>query len=142
MVRQRNSSTVLEENDLSLLYQYGYLRLLNIDTKKWHLDRRSQDPSIHRRWHPTFHLEMGALRPPVVTFAERVGSLWRLGLSPRLFPFWAFFAEVPLLFTMVVSSGHRPQSGWAPSESCGEVIVSFTLFFLFNNVPVTVYRHG
>jgi hypothetical protein len=29
-----------------------------------------QDPSIHRKWHPIFHPEIGALRPPVVTFAE------------------------------------------------------------------------
>jgi hypothetical protein len=29
-----------------------------------------QDPSIHRRWHLAFHLEVGALRPPVVTLAE------------------------------------------------------------------------
>jgi hypothetical protein len=44
-------------------------RLLNIDVKKWSVDR-GQDPSIHRRWHFTFHLEVGALRPPVVTLAE------------------------------------------------------------------------
>jgi hypothetical protein len=67
-------STVKEENDLSLLYHYGYPMLLNIDAKKWSLDRKPQNPSIPRRWHPAFLLEMGALRPPVVTFAERAGS--------------------------------------------------------------------
>jgi hypothetical protein len=51
-----------------LPYCCGCPRLLNIDAKKWSLDRRPQNPSIHRRWYPTFHLEMGALRPPVVTF--------------------------------------------------------------------------
>jgi hypothetical protein len=30
-------------------YYYGYPSLLNIDAKKWSLDRRLQDPSIHRR---------------------------------------------------------------------------------------------
>jgi hypothetical protein len=45
------------------------MRLLNIDAKKWSMDG-GRDPSIHRRWHLAFHLEMGALRPPVVTFAE------------------------------------------------------------------------
>jgi hypothetical protein len=29
-----------EENDLSLLYHYDYLRLLNIDINKWSMDRR------------------------------------------------------------------------------------------------------
>jgi hypothetical protein len=67
-------STVWKEDDLSLLYYYGYLRLLNIDVKKWSLDRRTWDPSIHRRWHHAFHLETGTLRPPVVTFAERARS--------------------------------------------------------------------
>jgi hypothetical protein len=47
-----------------LLYYYDYLRLLNIDVKKWSLVRRLQDPPIHRSWHPTFHQEMGTLRPP------------------------------------------------------------------------------
>jgi hypothetical protein len=49
-------STIYEEDDLLLFYYYGNLRLLNIDVKKWSLDRRLQDPLIHRRWHPTFHL--------------------------------------------------------------------------------------
>jgi hypothetical protein len=40
-----------------LLFHYGFSRLLNIDVKKWSLDRRPWDPSIHRRWHLTFHLE-------------------------------------------------------------------------------------
>jgi hypothetical protein len=57
------------------------MRLLNINAKKWSVDR-GWDPSIHRRWHFTFHLETGALRPPVVTFVERVGS-W-LGAPPVL----------------------------------------------------------
>jgi hypothetical protein len=30
----------LKEDDLSLLYHYGYLRLLNIDAKEWSMDRR------------------------------------------------------------------------------------------------------
>jgi hypothetical protein len=60
-------------------------RLLKIDAKKWSMDR-GQDPSICRRWHLTFHLEAGALRPPVVTFAEREGSWLGAGLTPRLSP--------------------------------------------------------
>jgi hypothetical protein len=44
-------------------------RLLNIDAKKWSMDR-GWDPSIHRSWHLTFHLAAGALKPPVVTLAE------------------------------------------------------------------------
>jgi hypothetical protein len=54
-------SPVQEENDLFFFYYYGYPRLLNIDFKKWSLDRKLQDPSIHRRWHPTFCLEKGHL---------------------------------------------------------------------------------
>jgi hypothetical protein len=110
--------TVQEEDDLSYLYCYCYLRLLNTDVKKWSLDKRPQNPSIHRGWHLTYHLEMEVLRPPVVTFAEGARSWWGLGLSPRLSPFWAFPAEVPILFTMVASSGYRPPSGGALSESC------------------------
>jgi hypothetical protein len=93
--------TVYQENDLSLLYHYSYPGLLNIDVKNWSTDRRPWDSSIHRRWHPTFHLEMGALRSPVVTFAEREGSWWGPGLSPGLSPFRAFSVEVPLLSTMM-----------------------------------------
>jgi hypothetical protein len=85
-----------------LLYYYGYPKLLNIDVKKWSLDRRSWDLSIHRRWCPTFHPEMGAFRPPVVTFANRERSQWGMG-PPGLSPFWAFPAEVPLLSTMIAS---------------------------------------
>jgi hypothetical protein len=59
--------------------------LLNIDAKRWNVDRRLV-PSIHRRWHIVFHLEMGSLRPPVVTFAERAGSQLGAGLSPGLSP--------------------------------------------------------
>jgi hypothetical protein len=58
-----------------------------MDVKKWSLGRRPRDPSIRRRWHPAFHLETGALRPPVVTFAERAGSQREVGLSPGLSPF-------------------------------------------------------
>jgi hypothetical protein len=42
-------STLKEEDDLSLLYYYGYLRLPNIDVKNWILDRKPQNPSIRRR---------------------------------------------------------------------------------------------
>jgi hypothetical protein len=94
------------------------------------------------RWHPIFHLEMGALRPPVVTFAERAGSLLGEGLSPSLSPFWAFSAEVPFLSTMVESSGCRPQLGGALSESSNEVMVSLIFFPPVDKVPVIVYRHG
>jgi hypothetical protein len=52
---------VWEEDDLSLLYYYGYLRPANIDVKKWSLDGKPQNPSIHWRWHPAFHLAMGTL---------------------------------------------------------------------------------
>jgi hypothetical protein len=101
-----------------LLYYYGYPRLLNIVVKKWNLDRRARDPSIHRRWHPTFHLEMGALRPPVVTFAEVASSQWGLGLYPGLSPFGAFLVEVPLLSTIVASLGYRPPLGGVLPEGC------------------------
>jgi hypothetical protein len=42
-------STVQEENDLSLLYNDGNLRLLSFDIKKWSLDRRPRNPSIQGR---------------------------------------------------------------------------------------------
>jgi hypothetical protein len=115
-----------------LLCHYGYSRLLNIHVKKWSLDSRPWDPSIHRRWHPAFHLEMGALRPPVVTLAERAG-LWRVvGLSPGLFPFLAFSAEVSLLSIMAANSRCRLQLGGALFESYNEVIVllSFSLLLV------------
>jgi hypothetical protein len=106
------------------------------------MDRRPQDPSIHRRWHPTFHLEMRALRPSVVTFAERAGSQLGTGLSPKLTPFRAFSVEVPLLSTMVASSGCRPQLGEALSEGSNEVMMSLTFFSSVSKFPVIVYRHG
>jgi hypothetical protein len=109
------------ENDILLLYHYDYLRLLNIDAEKWSLDQRPLGPLIHRRWLPAFHLEMGALRPPVVIFAERAGSQWRPGLSPGLSPFWAFSAEVPLL----VHNGGRHAPPNSSPESCDEVMVSY-----------------
>jgi hypothetical protein len=100
------------------------------------------DPSIHRRWHLTFHLKMGALRPPVVTFAERAGSWLGVGLSPKMSPFWAFSAEVLLLSTSVASSGCRPQSGGALSESSNEVMMSLILFCPVSKVPdIQTYRH-
>jgi hypothetical protein len=96
------------------------------------------DPSINRRWHLTFHLETGALRPPVVTFVERAGSWLGTGLSPELFPFWALSAEVPLLSTIVASSGCRSQSGGAFSESSNEVMISLNFF---SPVRSWTYRH-
>jgi hypothetical protein len=117
-------------------------RLLNIDVKKWSLDRGLQDISIHRRWHSAFHLEMGALRPPVVNFVERAGSRWGQGLSPRLSPFWAFPAEVPQYTMVGGTSGCRSLLGGALPEGCDEVMVSFILFSLFSGIPVIVYRHG
>jgi hypothetical protein len=50
----------------------------------WTGDR---DPSIHRRRHLAFHLEMEALRLLVVTFAERAGSQLGVRLSLGLSPF-------------------------------------------------------
>jgi hypothetical protein len=85
---------------------------------------------------------MGALRPPVVTFAERVGSQLGAGLTLGPSPFWAFSAEVPLLSTMVVSSGCRPQSGGVLSESSNEVMMSLIFFSPVGKVPVIVYKHG
>jgi hypothetical protein len=85
---------------------------------------------------------MGSLKPPVVTFAKMARSQWGPGLSLRLLPFWAFPVEVPLLSTMVASSGCGPQSGGALPEICNEVMVFSILFFLFSNVLVIVYRHG
>jgi hypothetical protein len=68
-------------SDLLLLYYYGFLRVFNIEVKKWSLDRRPQDPSIHRRWHPAFCLEIGALRPLWVIFAEEAKSQWGWAVS-------------------------------------------------------------
>jgi hypothetical protein len=114
-----------------LLSYQDYPELLNLDVKNWSLDRRPWDPSTHRRWLSIFHLEMGALRPPVVTFAERTRSQWGLGLSPRLSPLWGFPEEVPHLSTMVASSGHRPLWGGhslrAAMRSCCPLSFSFFL---------------
>jgi hypothetical protein len=129
--RKETGSTVQEENDLSLLYHDGYPRLLNINTKKWSLDRRPQDPTIHRRWHPPFHLETGDLDLQWLPLQRGQGPSWGLGLSSWLSPFWAFSAEVPFLSTMVASLGCRPQSGGALPKSCNEVMVSFLSFSLF-----------
>jgi hypothetical protein len=60
------SSTVQEENALSLLYHDGNPRFLSFYVKERSLDRRPQDPSVEGRWHPTFRPETGALRPPMV----------------------------------------------------------------------------
>jgi hypothetical protein len=43
---------------------------------------------------------------------------------------------------MVASSGCRPQSGGALSESSNEVMMSLTFFSLVSNVLVIVYRHS
>jgi hypothetical protein len=60
---REEGSTVQEENDLSLLYHYGNLRLLSFDIKEWSLDRRLQDhqskgdgtlPSVQRQGHLDF----------------------------------------------------------------------------------------
>jgi hypothetical protein len=67
-------STVQEENDLSLLYQDGNPRLLIFYIKEWSLDRRPWDPLIQGRWHPTFCLEAGALRPPMVALTYGIWS--------------------------------------------------------------------
>jgi hypothetical protein len=77
-------STVQEENDLSLLYHDGNTRLLSFDIKQWSLDRRPQDPSIQGRWHPTFHLEMRALTPPMVAFTY--GAWSQRGPGQLYFP--------------------------------------------------------
>jgi hypothetical protein len=72
------------------------MRLLNIDAKKWSVEG-GQDPPIHRRWHLAFHLEMGALRPPVATLAEKAGSWLGVGLSPGLSPLSIFCRSAPPL---------------------------------------------
>jgi hypothetical protein len=77
-------------------------------------------------------MEMGALRPPVVTLAEREGS-WRVvGLSPGLSPFLTFSAEVSLLSTVAASLRFRLQLSGALFESYNEVIVllSFSLLLV------------
>jgi hypothetical protein len=84
---------------------------------------------------------MGVLRLPVVTLAERAGAHRVVGLFPGPSPFWAFSAEVPLLSIMAASSGCKPQSSEAISESCNEVMVFLVFFFFLSNVPV-IYRHG
>jgi hypothetical protein len=78
--------TVQEENDLLLLYHDGNPRFLSFDIKEWSLDRRPQNPSIQRRWHPTFHLEMGTLKPPVVALTYGPWSWRELRLSPGMPP--------------------------------------------------------
>jgi hypothetical protein len=100
-------STVQEENDHLLLYHDGNLRLLSFDIKEWGLDRRLQDPSIQERWHPTFHLEMGALRAPMFSLTYGAWSQREPGLSPGLPPSLTFSTEVSFLSTLVAC----PDSG-------------------------------
>jgi hypothetical protein len=64
----------------------------------------------------------GALRPPVVTLAEHRVPVGGGAVS------WPFSAEVPLLPTMVASSGYRPQLGGILSESSNEAMVSLIFF--------------
>jgi hypothetical protein len=78
--------TAQEENDILLLYHDGNPRFLSFDIKEWSLDRRPQNPSIQRRWHPTFHLEMGTLKPPVVALTYGPWSWRELRLSPGMPP--------------------------------------------------------
>jgi hypothetical protein len=98
------------------------------------------DTSIHRRLHLASHLEIGALRPPVVTFAERAGSQLGVELTPGLSPLSILCRSVPSV--QVASSGCRPQLGQALSESSNEVMMSLIFFSPVSNVPVIVYRHG
>jgi hypothetical protein len=98
-----------------------------------------RDPSIYRRWHLAFHLEAGALRLPVVTLAEGRVPVGGRAVS-RAVPPYAFSAGVPILSTMVASSGYRPQMGGALSESSNEAMVSLIFFS-----PVRrswTYRHS
>jgi hypothetical protein len=120
-------STIQEENDLSLLYYYGYPRLLNIGVKKWSLDRRPQDLSIHKRWHLTFCLETGELRPPVVTFAAGTGSQW----GARDVPLLGIPCGSAPPVHMVANSGCRALLGGALPESCDQVMILFLSFSLF-----------
>jgi hypothetical protein len=83
---REEGSTVQEENDLSLLYHYGNLRLLSFDIKEWSLDRRLQDPSIQGRWHPTFCPETGALRLLMVDIPMGHGPRGDQGCLPGCFP--------------------------------------------------------
>jgi hypothetical protein len=99
-----------------------------------------QDPSIHRRKHPTFHLGRGQLDCGYL--AEKAGSRFGAELSPGLSPFWTFSAEVPLLSTMVTSSGCRPQSGGALSENSNEVMMALTFFSPVREDLVIVQRQG
>jgi hypothetical protein len=62
--------TVQEENDHLLLYHDGNPRLLNFKIKEWSLDKKPWDASIQGRWHPAFHLDMGALRPPICSMVS------------------------------------------------------------------------
>jgi hypothetical protein len=112
-------------------------RLLNIDAKNCSVVR-GQDPSIHRRWHLAFHLETGALTPPVNTFGERAGSQLGAGLTPRLSPLLSILWRGALLSTMVASSGCRPQLGGGSNE----VMVSLIFFSPVSNVLIIVYRHS
>jgi hypothetical protein len=66
-----------------------------------------QDPLIHRRWHLAFHLEIGALRHPVVTFPERAG------LSPGLFPLKHSLQKCPCCPPCL---WYRPQLGGGSNE--------------------------
>jgi hypothetical protein len=87
------------------------------------------DPSIHRRWLLAFHLEMEALRPPVVIFAERAGSWLGAGLSPGLSPLSILCRIVP-----PVHYGRcKPQSGGGSNEVLSLILLSVS------NVPVITW---
>jgi hypothetical protein len=78
---------VKQEDDLLPLYYYGYLSLLNVDVKKWNLEKR-----------PGTHQSIGGCTPP---------STWRQGhLDLQSLPFrgakvtmgaGAVFWDVPIL---------------------------------------------
>jgi hypothetical protein len=109
-------------------------RLLNTDAKNWSVDR-GRDPSIHKRWHLTFHLEAGALRPPVVTFAERIGSQLGVGLSPKLSPLSSILCRnAPPVHR---GSRFRIQAPvrWVLSESSNDAMVSLIFLSPVNKVP-------
>jgi hypothetical protein len=118
--------TVQEENDLPLLYHDGNLRLLSFYTKKPSLDRRPRDPSMQGRWHPSFHLEMEALRPPVVALTYGFWSRRGPGLSPRLPTSLTLSMEVSFLSALVAC----PESG-APSDGDSlSTVIRYWWFFI------------
>jgi hypothetical protein len=126
------SFTVQEENDLSLLYHDGNLRILSFDIKKWSLDRRPPDLSIQGRWHLTFCPETGAVGSPMVALTYGAWSQRGLGLSPGLHPSLPLSMEVSFLSALVFCPGSGTLLGGELPECSNKVLVVFFFYSYFS----------